>query len=100
MTGKLEGMEKEAEPTAHCNPNNCLGCLTEKYNPVTIHGLSSEVKIPQDIQKHNTIRILQPYSHTIQKAHLIHRAKQYKKGTTSIQPDNTNSTPQPQSHTV
>jgi hypothetical protein len=100
MTGKLEGMEKEAETTVHCNPNNCVGCLTEKYNPLTVHVLSSEVKISQDIQPHNTIRILQPYSHTIQTVHLIHRATQYKKGTSSIQPDTTHSTPQPQSHTL
>jgi len=112
MTGKLEGIEKEAEPPVHCNPNNCLGCLTEKYNPVIVYGLSSEVKISQDttatqynqdtstIQPHNTNRILQPYSHTVQTAHLIHRATQYKKGTSSIQPDNTHSTPLPQSHTI
>jgi len=96
MTGKLEGMEKEAQPTAPCNPNNCLGCLTEKYNPVTVHGLSSEVKIPQDIQPHNTIRILQPYSHTIQTGHLKHTATQYKQDTSNIQPHNTNRTPQTQ----
>jgi len=77
MTGNLEGIEKEAEPTVHCNPNNCWGCLTEKYNPVTAYSLSSEVKISQDIT-----------------------ATQYKQDTSTIQPHSTNNTPHPQSHTI
>jgi len=93
-------MKKEAEPTVPCNPNNCMGCLTEKYNPVTVHGLSSEVKISQDIHPHNTNRILQPYSHTIQSGYFNHTPTQYNQDTSTIQPHNTIRILQPYSHTI
>jgi len=120
MTGKLEVIEKEAEPTVHCNPNNCFGSLTEKYNPVTVHGLSSEVKIgytatqykqhTSSTEPHNIKRVPQPHSQTIYTAHLNHRATKYKKwylnhaatqykqGTSTIQPYNIKRVPQPYSH--
>lgn len=88
MNGKLERMEKKAEPTVQCHPNTCLGCLTKKYKPVTVHGLSSEVKISRDIQPYNTNRILQPYSDTISTGCLNHTATNYKQDISTIQPHN------------
>jgi hypothetical protein len=95
-----KGWRKRQSPQYTAIPTLAWGCLTEKYKPVTVHGLSSEVKISHVIQPHNTNRIHPPNSHTIQTGYLNHTATQYKQDTSTVQPHNTNNTPQPQSHTI